>query len=1052
ERVRAFISAPRDPSRPRHWRRPRKQIAAQVGRLLGLLLLGLVVVSVAMVVWTLFTGDPLAGITLKTAETRCDRTGFACSIATSIFFTALPIAIGSFLFVFRRLRKVRRRFVKQARGHATDLVETAGQIVGRVVGRDDVCNVLQEDLRHRSGRRPHVVVGGVGVGKTAVLVRLTELLAKRGAVPVPVRLREAGEEVDFLDLARKRFLRTTEATRFSDAEGERVWRQLCQNDQIVVLADGLEEVLADSDVRLERDHRVRVAVNSARTRGYPLVIASRPHDALNGLGAALIQLEPLSEEAAIEYIEEAQAVEDPHRLSWLLETANVVDSPLYLQIARELHENGRLDSEHLDTRGADRVKLCAELMNAWVTALIEGKLEKSAGVPLTRSERAAAVTQISALACAGLANDTLQVRFDDYYKKRAGTPGEALVPRYPPLDVAACRQVSKLLHFAAGAARTAGPSPSDSPQPAAFDPRASGDMQLAASMGVRLGLVEHRKDGVRFPHSILQAYLGSRLIAEALADKKYANVALKAPGRELLTALVMRSRTEERGLARDRLRDRLIAAAGSERQPPKVLDLLTAAIEIDSVDTDSDHRAAAEEAATTWRKLTSTDDATNEAKLRLVQRLGDAARRLSLGTPEEVQEAELTGVGEGGEPEWRASGSGRRLIPCRSYGLYRDLYRICCHEAAYPIRLAIAQEIGAGGDVAWRELEKEFARCLPVESDAGARLGVSEIQRTINGAVLSPANERRLALQAWLLPMLVGSAGAEGGSSKKPTAGLQARLDAWLEVARDGMPLALEAALAQGFKYAANRRPRNPYERVETRAYLTHAAWEMLKRADFWFSRLTLLHALCLWALSGTTIDAQGSGSARRYFQAVVERWLRRPDGRQEHRFVQEAAALVVKALETGHPERFIWIDESGVVMKVGSRPRGRGRQSLRSLWIEPSAGWLALAPRAQQLVGDVLILLNLAERGAVGREREERLEQINVSELPYCLAGERCQHLRPARTIGVTQASPSDTCKGGCPVNLCPYPPKGEQPYRVELPEAFCRSQRTILTQRYVV
>ena len=138
--------------------------------------------------------------------------------------------------------------------------------------------------------------------------------------------------------------------------------------------------------------------------------------------------------------------------------------------------------------------------------------------------------------------------------------------------------------------------------------------------------------------------------------------------------------------------------------------------------------------------------------------------------------------------------------------------------------------------------------------------------------------------------------------------------------------------------------------------------------------------------------------------------------------------------------------------MKAGSRPGRGGRHSLRSLWIEPSAGWLALAPRAQQLVADVLILLNLAERGDAGRERAERLEQINASELPYCLTDERRDHLRPARTVGVTQAMPSETCKGGCPVNLCPYPPKGEQPYRAELPEAFCRNQRAMLTPRHIL
>ena len=87
------------------------------------------------------------------------------------------------------------------------------------------------------------IVGGVGTGKTALLVRLTKLLAECGAVPVPVRLRDARRELDFRELAHERFLADAEDKLLSDAEGEKIWRHLCNNQQIVVLADGLEEAL-----------------------------------------------------------------------------------------------------------------------------------------------------------------------------------------------------------------------------------------------------------------------------------------------------------------------------------------------------------------------------------------------------------------------------------------------------------------------------------------------------------------------------------------------------------------------------------------------------------------------------------------------------------------------------------------------------------------------------------------------------------------------------------------------------------------------------------------
>jgi len=58
---------------------------------------------------------------------------------------------------------------------------TAGAIIDQGVGRDELCMAVMPDLRDRT-TRPHVIVGGVGTGKTAVLVRLTEYLAEKRAI------------------------------------------------------------------------------------------------------------------------------------------------------------------------------------------------------------------------------------------------------------------------------------------------------------------------------------------------------------------------------------------------------------------------------------------------------------------------------------------------------------------------------------------------------------------------------------------------------------------------------------------------------------------------------------------------------------------------------------------------------------------------------------------------------------------------------------------------------------------------------------------------------
>ena len=195
-----------------------------------------------------------------------------------------------------RLWLVRLPYVRKAREEPQLVVETAGSMIGEVVGRDRLCNVIIEDLRDRDTRRPHVVIGGVGAGKTALLVLLTKLLAERGAVPVPVRLRDAQANLDFRVLAHKRFIADSYGAFQSEAEGEWVWRQLCKNDRVVVLADGLEEALIDGAVANERVNIIRLAIRQASERRLTLIIASRPHDPLRGMEAAIVDLEPLSEE------------------------------------------------------------------------------------------------------------------------------------------------------------------------------------------------------------------------------------------------------------------------------------------------------------------------------------------------------------------------------------------------------------------------------------------------------------------------------------------------------------------------------------------------------------------------------------------------------------------------------------------------------------------------------------------------------------------------------------------------------------------------------------
>jgi hypothetical protein len=263
------------------------------------------------------------------------------------------------------------------------------------------------------------------------------------------------------------------------------------------------------------------------------------------------------------------------------------------------------------------------------------------------------------------------------------------------------------------------------------------------------------------------------------------------------------------------------------------------------------------------------------------------------------------------------------------------------------------------------------------------------------------------------------------------------------EAVEQGLCLSVEVALAQGFKHTANRRRRHAH--AEARAHLAEQARLLLRGTRFWFTRLTLVHALCLWSLPDEPGGRPLAAGRSPDHKALIENWLTLPDGQAEHPFVLEARRLAMWALHTEQPERFIWIDESGIVGRVGSRPANPGSRRKHNLWIPPSTGWTALHPRAQQLVADVLLLLNLAERGDP-TQREKRLRRTNRNRLPPCLAGDRSP-LDASRTVGMARSSePGSNCKDGCPFELCPYPPRGEQSYRVELSEAFCHRQQALM------
>jgi hypothetical protein len=1010
-------------------------------------------------------------------EAVCTKANFSCGAVAATLGPVFSLALATALFLVVRLRMVRGPYLRMAMERPREVVPTAGSIIGEIVGRDELCNVIIADTRDPRTRRPHVIIGGLGTGKTALLVRLTQLLAERHAVPVAVRLRDAQTELDFRDLARRRFVENTHGTLLSEDEQERIWRQLLRDDQVVVLADGLEEALLDESVRSDRDNLIRFAFYRARRAHLPLIVASRPHDPLGAMDAAIVQLEPLTEEDALRYIQRGDPDEDLRRLDWIVETADVSETPFYLQITHQLHHARLLEhflphreAGQFDTRSVDRAELRFRLLRTWEYALIAGHLPP--GVPLGSQDRAATVEQLSVLACLGLQRDLLQIKLDDFdeLRKRAKSKPGAV----PLVDVLEQRL------------KRIGRPP---------------DMRLAATRGMELGLVETQGDSIRFPHSIMQSYLGARLIDSAMADPKYRKGALKEPGRELLMALVMRSRDKAaqagpRRVALHRVRvsdgreaerpvPDLLVQAARKRNDVKALYLYAAALSIDCIADQPAQGSIADIIKKYWPQITARDHHTlEEAKLNLVHRFGEALRIIA---------------------ERRQAEPGLSVRPA-----YTQLFDIACGEPTYSVRLAAAQEIGAGGDMAFDGLETVLGPPVAVRpgseeqqrdqwlageeavpaagtgdrangadptrggDQAGgedpasgdewtnvgtgtvmggaAGLGVGElgIPGTSDPGAEEQAREHRYnenVMRVWLAPLLVGSV------MRRQVAARQ-NLARWLEYARalevregaQGVGLSLEAGLALGFKQAANRRREHPFAQEGARAHLIERATEMLRASEFWYTRLTLIQALCLWQLPDQPTERARRPGRAVDFRMLVQHWGGVPRDGIEHPFVAQARKLAVWTLETGQPERFLWIDESGIVSQIGSRPGDPGSWRKHNLWIPPSAGWAALHPRAQQLVADVLLFLNLAERGRTPGERERRLRRTNRNFLPTCLAGDRSP-LDPTRTIGTAVSwEPGTYCVEGCPFGLCPYPPKGALRYRVDLSEAFCRRQQVLL------
>ncbi|GHJ54208.1 hypothetical protein Nm8I071_35150 [Nonomuraea sp. TT08I-71] len=955
----------------------------------------------------------------------CKDNGEQCKKITGFFAALFPLPILLAVFYLFTRRYVEPAYLGIARRTPEELVTTSNDVLADVIGRNELCEVLIERVRDRGIRCPMVLVGGVGAGKSAILLRLTHELARRGIVPIVLRVRdlEFKDGLDFEKAARKHFIDFIDPLLYSGAQGDRLWRQLRWSNQIAVLADGLEE-LGGADQHGQEgqyDSVLRDAFTRAAHNRLPLIAATRPYDPLRSMPTVIVELEPLSESHALAFglgDDQGQSAEAAV-LTRLINDADATESPLYLKLIRDLNKYQRLPhglsgdpGPGTANRPADRAEIRLKLFHAWREALEQGYVCED--FAHNAAERGRVLDVVSAFACIGLLENSLSVKYEDLAKNgdwaQPGTPYHLI---FEELDK-----------------RVRG----------GLDVRSRVDLVTAVTAAGEFSLVGLDPEGLRFQHGVIQAFLAEQfLIKPDVRQALLPKLIRDEPSHESLIALTLLSREDFGPDVSADLVARLRKQADQGANKCWRLETYAAALEIGCVMSPPMHTDITNEVLSRWRDFHEGDVGDrplDEAKVALVRRWGDTAR---LVTDDRHRRPSRHGGSK--LRELSVFLGGRRHVETQTYSI---LYQLAAQETSYRVRLAAAKEIGLGGWPAAGELiEGGHLRALRTERSTDRR-GPWERQ-----------------LRGWLVPLLHLSTLHDVGDPRTlpPQTGTDGCLREWLtELAAGELGLHAEIALAQGFRLAANVRRLPRGRPIGDRSALIEKAELALARSRFWYSQLVLLQALTLFSLPiepGELLPARGHGANP---VGLVQHWLQvagsevpNRDRCTAHPFLLAVGRLCVSALITRQPERFCWIDENDTAGRVGACSPSTDVRRVQRLWIPDSMGWSVLEPRAERLLADVMLLLNLADRGDSLAVREERLRRADRCELPPCLTADRTA-MEPQRSVhGGEACTPGATCLDDCPFRLCPLPAKGEPlPHRMD--QNFCARQADLATLRYLL